>query len=306
MQLLLLATYLSPSTALRVLLFGASGNLGSRVLYQLTTCGHTVTAFVPSEQRLRAGFNDRKFDDVQVVEGDALDKAAVVAAMAGGGSPYDVVVSAAGSVDNDASSAEEAANTNFCRMFSNIADAAEEHLPAPRRALFVGGITVLDVPGTSTSLQSLLSSRFHYSQYEAHVINLSKLRDSKLEWTLLCPGYLVDAAPSGCAPVGCEPTDEPLRLTADVVPAFEPTRAFKPWQLTRALKYPFVLLPFLLRKGEWTVPYESVASVLVANLAAGGAFARTRVGLANPPGVKLQKTDAARTRERSKRERKST
>ena len=298
---LLLAACVAPAEGLKVLLFGANGNLGSNVLYQLSAAGHEVTCFVRSEQRLRAGFNDRIFDDVVVIEGDACDRAAVDSVMAG--AVYDVAVSTAGYVDNGVRNEKEALATPFCRMFDNIACAAEQHLPPPRRALFIGGITALDLPGITppSALQPLLSSRA--PQYVAHQLNHARLARSGLDWTLLCPGYLVDAAPSGCAPGGCEPGDQPLRLSIDIVPAFPPESTFKPWQLKSPLKYPFVLLPFRLRRGEWTVPYESVAAVLVDNLAPGGSLSRARVGLANPVGVRLKKTKAVRKRERNERAR---
>ena len=133
-------------------------------------------------------------------------------------------------------------------------------------------------------------------------MNHARLERSKLDWTLLCPGYLVDAP--GCdKSTGCEPGEEPLRLSVDTLPAFPPETRFRPWQLKRPLKYPFVLLPFRLREEEWTVPYESVAAVLVNHLEAGGGLSRARVGLANPPGVRLKKTQAARKRERKVRAR---
>ena len=297
-KVLLLAACVAPAAGLKVLLFGANGNLGSNVLYQLSAAGHDVTCFVRSEQRLRAGFNDRIFDDVVVIEGDACDRAAVDTVMAA--AVYDVAVSTTGFVDNGVRSEAEALATPFCRMFDNIAGAAEVHLPPPRRAIFIGGITALDVPGITppTALQSLLTSRA--PQYVAHQVNHARLTRSELDWTLLCPGFLVDAA--GCdKSTGCEAGDDPLRLSVDTLPTYPPEAAFKPWQLKRPLKYPFVLLPFRLRRDEWTVPYESVAAVLVNNLEAGGSLSRARVGLANPAGVRLKKTKAARKRERKVR-----
>ena len=283
--------------ALKVLLFGANGNLGSRVLYQLAACGHDVTCFERSERRLRAGFNSKIFDSVDVIEGDACDRAAVDSALMADN--YEVLVSCAGAVDNGVLTEEEALASPFCRMFANIASAAEEHLPPPRRAIFIGGITALDVPGTPPQpLQPLLQRRM--PQYVAHLKNLERLRQSELDWTLLCPGYMVDAAPTGCEPTGCVLGDQPLRLSADIVPTFPPERALKPWQLRGPLKYLFVLLPFLRRKGEWTIPYESTAAVLVDNLAPGK-YSRQRVGLANPLGVKLKKSESARKRERKAR-----
>lgn len=177
-KLLLFAACIERVDALKVLLFGANGNLGSSVLYQLTASGHEVTCFVKSEKRLRAGFNDRIFDDVVVIEGDARDRADVDAVMAG--AVYDVAVSTAGSVDNDVRNVDEARATPFCCIFDNIAGAAEEHLPPPRRALFIGGITALDLPGVGRPLQSLLSSRS--PQYDAHLLNHDRLVRSSLDW----------------------------------------------------------------------------------------------------------------------------
>ena len=298
---LLVSCCIDTAEAYRVLLFGANGNLGSRVLYQLASSGHEVTCFARSEKRLRKNFNDKIFDGVTILEGDACDRSAVDLAVAEGS--YDVVVSTAGCVDNDARNAEEALATPFVRMFDNIAAAAEEHLPSPGRALFIGGITALDLPGLTPPqpLQPLLQSRS--PQYVAHLLNLERLRRSTLDWTLLCPGYLVDAAPSGCDLSGCAPGDRPLRLTADVLPTFKSATEFKPWQLKGVLKYPFVLLPFRRRQREWTVPYESVAAVLVdlVDNLPDGRFSRARVGLANPLGVKLKKSKAVRTKERAGR-----
>ena len=295
-RLLLVAACLAPASALKVLLFGANGNLGSKVLYQLAASGNEVTCFCRSEQRLRAGFNDPIFDGVAIIEGDAADRAAVDAAMAE--TAYDVCVTTAGYVDNGVRDAEEAKATPFCRIFSNIAGAAEQHLPAPRRALFIGGITALDLPGTSSPLQSLLNSLS--PQYVAHLVNYERLVNSELDWTLFCPGYLVEEAPAGCLPSGCAAPDQPLRLSTDVVPIFSDA-AFKPWQLRTPFKYLFVLLPFRSRMGQWTVPYESLAFTIADSLPAGGPFSRARVGLANQKGVKLQKTKVARKRERKAR-----
>jgi len=170
---LLLAACVAPTAGLKVLLFGANGNLGANVLYQLSAAGHDVTCFVRSEQRLRAGFKDRIFDDVVVIEGDPCDRAAVDTVMAA--AVYDVAVSTTGFVDNGVRSEADALATPFCRMFDNIASAAEVHLPPPRRAIFIGGITALDLPGVTppTALQSLLTSRA--PQYVAHQVEEAQL-----------------------------------------------------------------------------------------------------------------------------------
>lgn len=277
---------------LRVLHFGSTGNLGVPVLHELVSRGHEVTCFVRSETRFFELHGASVGKDIRLICGDACDSRTVDEAL--GSADYDAVLSTAGCVDNSVRSQHEAISSSFCSIFCNIADASERHLAAPKRAIFVGGVTALALPGLvsvggdEVRLQELLQRRS--PQYVAHVLNHERLMRSSLEWTMACPGYMVDASAD----------DQPLRLSEDVLPVFPPDR-FRRWHLAGPLRLPCVLLPVALRQGELTVPYKQVAAALVDHLEPGGRFERRLMGLANPIGRVLRKGKEERTRERALR-----
>lgn len=68
---------------MRVIVLGAGGRLGSRVLAECVRQGHQATAFVRSRDRLRAAVGDELLRAVAVVDGDVLDGSALRAAMSG-------------------------------------------------------------------------------------------------------------------------------------------------------------------------------------------------------------------------------
>lgn len=61
---------------MKVVLFGASGMIGSRILAELISRGHKVTAVVRNPERVTA-------IEVQVIRGDLTDAASVASAVAG-------------------------------------------------------------------------------------------------------------------------------------------------------------------------------------------------------------------------------
>ena len=68
---------------MKVVLFGASGMIGSRILQELVHRGHEVTAVVRNPEKITVG-------GVKVVKGDITDEASVAAAVHGA----DAVISA--------------------------------------------------------------------------------------------------------------------------------------------------------------------------------------------------------------------
>ena len=199
---------------LRVAHFGPTGNLGAPTFQTLLSDGHQVTVFVRSRRRFHQLHG---CPEVEVVEGDARDASAVGAMLAN--ARFDAVVSTAGCVDNAVQDRQDAQASSFCRILNNIVDASERYLAAPQRAVFLGGMTALNLPGTepTVKLQSLLEHRS--PQYGSHVLNHELLLRSSLDWTLVCPAYMVDDAPAW------DPSE--LRLSEDVVPAFGPGARFR-------------------------------------------------------------------------------
>ncbi len=75
----------TPANAQRVALIGASGNVGSRVLAELVSRGHTVTGIVRNPEAIQAG------PRVAAAKGDVNEPAALARILAG----HDAVISAA-------------------------------------------------------------------------------------------------------------------------------------------------------------------------------------------------------------------
>ena len=88
MALALTLAAVQPVSAAKVIVFGASGQLGAEVVRELAAAGHQVTAFVRPSSDL-ARIKDSK---VALAKGDVLSDADVSAAFKGAG--FDVVVDA--------------------------------------------------------------------------------------------------------------------------------------------------------------------------------------------------------------------
>ena len=76
---------------MKIIVFGATGRVGTCIVEQAIQAGHDVTAFVRDRQRLKAGG-----DKVSIVEGDVLDPAAVRAALDPGFNAVVVAIGQAG------------------------------------------------------------------------------------------------------------------------------------------------------------------------------------------------------------------
>lgn len=79
---------------MKVLLLGATGNLGSRLVPALLTHGHRVIAFVRSSNKLEPLSPTSVYQQITDIEGDATDSASVKKAILD--AECDAVVSAAG------------------------------------------------------------------------------------------------------------------------------------------------------------------------------------------------------------------
>jgi uncharacterized protein len=112
--------------------------------------------------------------------------------------------------------------------------------------------------------------------YEAHRTNLDALRKSSLDWSMLCPGPMIDA------PTGQATGD--LRISVDQWPVQPPA-------FSHLLPRAALALAFRQKVPELTICYEDAADVILSNLDRNGRFFRRRVGVALPAGVRNFKDD---------------
>lgn len=242
----------------RVIVFGATGNVGRRLVARGLAQGHAVTAFVRSGQKLVQQWNDRLPENLQVVEGDVLDESAVGQAV----EDQDAVVNAAGHA-SDPKMLE--------RICAIVVRQAERVMAPPPRVWLFGGAAALDIPHTPYRGVDLPGVP---AIYQAHKRNWEMLKRSATDWSLMCPGPMVPA-PDG------RPRGD-LRISTEVLP----------YPLGHWARFaPRIALSLSMKAhlAEITVTYEDVAEIVMTHLATAGRFARKRVGVALPVGQRLEK-----------------
>jgi uncharacterized protein len=152
---------------MKVALIGATGNVGSRILAELVSRGHTVTAIArnPEKASARPG--------VTLKRGDVHDKAGLAALLKG----HDAVVSAVRFSASDP------------KLL--IAAVKEAHVP---RYLVVGGAGSLEVAPGKKLIDSPNFPEVYKPEAGAGGVFLGILRDEKaLDWTFLSPSAMIGA-----------------------------------------------------------------------------------------------------------------
>ena len=251
----------SPSLAL----IGATGNLGRHVARQTLERGWPLSVAVRDRRRLAPDVEAR----AQVSELN-LDTASL-AQLAGFVDGHEVLVFCAGVVTQGEA---------FVAMVDKVVSALET-LPAERRPVcwFLGGAALLDLDAAGRRGVELPKVR---DTYWPHRVNHERLQRSALDWRLLCPGPMVDQEALGVAA---------LRVSANALPAPLPA-------LARVLAGPLLLPLFVAKIPQMIVPYADAAALILEHVHRSDPFARCRVGLALPPGMKGRKSQwAARARD---------
>lgn len=128
---------------MKVLLLGATGNVGSRIAPALLAHNHQVVLYVRSESKLRNLLPDTILSKVAIVTGNARDSAAVSDALVQNN--CDAFINSAGVA------APLPFQTPRMQGIVNAVTAAgveaSQKLGRPLRCWFLGGFSSLDVPG---------------------------------------------------------------------------------------------------------------------------------------------------------------
>jgi hypothetical protein len=247
---------------MKLFVTGAAGNSGRRIVRMALARGHAVTAQARTEAKLRSAVGDAPIDALTVSTVDLSDQSALAAAMAG----HDVVINAAGNISDGAS---------YAPLVQGVIRAAEAALGAGGRLWIFGGAAALDAPGGGLTLDLPRVPAI----FRAHGANLEALRATTLDWSMLCPGPMIDA-PDG------KPTPN-LRLSADIWPVPAPA-------LARVLPRIAQSLAFRNAMPQMTIFYEDAAATILGHLDRNGPFSRKRVGVALPPGMTRTKMQIPR------------
>jgi putative NADH-flavin reductase len=240
----------------RLIIFGATGSLGSHVLRLALAAGHQVTALVRTPSKLPPEAQTR----VSVHTADLNTLAPPdVARLVGG---HDALINCAGYVTDGQA---------FVDLIDRLVTGVES-LPADARPVcwFIAGAALLEIDASGRRGVELPGVK---STYWPHRVNFERLSRSGLDWRLLCPGPMVEEPALGL---------DRLRIALDRLPVQVPAFA-------RALPGPLLLPVFANVIPEMIVPYADAAALMLANISRGDTMARHRVGLALPPGMRGKK-----------------
>lgn len=131
---------------MKVLVIGATGNVGLRLVAALLTHNHQVVAYVRSAPKLESLVPEPIYKRLTVVEGSAKDSAAVKKAILE--NDCDAVVNSAGLAAMAPWGTSDL--PEIVRAVVEGIRAAGEERGKPLRAWFLGGLGVLHFPGTET------------------------------------------------------------------------------------------------------------------------------------------------------------
>jgi len=133
---------------MKVLLLGATGNLGSRLIPALLTHGHSVVAFARTTSKLQTLLPASVHERITTVQVDATDSLAIKKAILD--TKCDAVVTAAG-----VAAMAPWGSSDLPTIFRAVVDAVREagaERGSPLRLWVMGGMSVLYYPGTGKML----------------------------------------------------------------------------------------------------------------------------------------------------------
>jgi putative NADH-flavin reductase len=155
---------------MKVVLFGASGMIGSRILQELVDRRHDVTAVVRNPEKIATA-------GVRVLEGDVTDESTVASTIKGA----DAVISAYSPPRGHEEALVKAARSLIAGMTQ----------AGVRRLLFVGGAGSLEVaPGMQLVDTPNFPEAFKAIAL-AHREVLPVLKESELDWSYLSPAAFI-------------------------------------------------------------------------------------------------------------------
>jgi uncharacterized protein len=155
----------------KVILIGASGKAGSRILHELQSRGHDVTAVVRNVEKLPVGV--KKQPDDLSTNGTIRETI----------SGADALVSAYSAPPNDPD--------QLISVTARLVDAVgKAGIP---RFLMVGGAACLEIAPGMTALASGYLPKEWVPEATAHWKSLELLKASKINWTYLSPSAFFEA-----------------------------------------------------------------------------------------------------------------
>lgn len=183
---------------MKIVVFGASGRTGLQVVQHALAAGHAVTALARTPAKIPI-----EHPSLRIVEGDAMESAAVEAAIAG----QEAVISVLGPTRPPVPGMMETAAKNI------VAAMKKHHV---RRLVSTTGAGVRDPqdrPGLMDRLMKGLLALLAGEVLMDSAANVNVIQDSDLEWTIVRFPRLVDGPRTGKARAGYLGRDSGNRIS---------------------------------------------------------------------------------------------
>ncbi|KAB8126386.1 SDR family oxidoreductase [Gracilibacillus oryzae] len=163
---------------MNILLLGATGRVGNKILAKAIADQHHVTALVRSPEKLTI-----QSDYLNIIDGNVLNEGDIASSMA----DADVVISA---LNTDK-------NNTLTKSMPLIIDAMKQHEIS--RIVTIGTAGILDSRSQPDKyrFQTNESKRRSTTAAEDHLAAYQHLKESDLEWTIVCPTYLPEGHEKG-------------------------------------------------------------------------------------------------------------
>lgn len=236
---------------MRVLLLGATGNVGSRLLPALKAHGHQVVLFVRSPTKLSKEASARA---AAVVQGSATDRDAIKTAIIS--NDCDAVINAAGLAPMLGRSGD--LPTIFAAVMQATIEAGERR-GRPLRCWFMSGFGIMDAPSKKKHMMIDYVPIFTIHRKNWDLIK--NVEPSKLSWSLFCANQMNPRSEvidySERAGTGAED----LVAGADFPPAWSKTLQWVPLVGT--------YLNILAQMQNYFTPLEDVADFIAKDLDSG-------------------------------------
>lgn len=169
---------------MKVLLFGATGNLGSRLVPALLVHGHVLTVYVRSPQKLSSLLPSSLMERLSIVEGDAFDSEKIENTLR----KYDIdgIVNTAG---NHEAIWKEQTLPKLVASITSAAIVVGRERRRPLRAWITGGLGSLLYPGTGYQIQSFMPTSLMAHHHGTEKVMKATPVD-ELRWSLLCVAWM--------------------------------------------------------------------------------------------------------------------
>ncbi|KAH8666195.1 hypothetical protein BGZ61DRAFT_461713 [Ilyonectria robusta] len=167
---------------MKVLLLGATGNVGSRALPALIKHGHTVVAYVRSPNKLAPA---KRAILADVVVGSATDKSALKDAILA--HHCDAVFHAAGQAQMFGRSKTGEYNKMFAAVVAAIVEAREERRGPAIRAWLMSGFPMLDSAIPTHLIGDYMPM---FPEHRENLALIQKQEEGIIAWSLFCANQM--------------------------------------------------------------------------------------------------------------------